>query len=223
MTGDRSTSRERLYTPYVVTAGGATIACVFRDHALSDLIGFNYAGWPSDAAADDFVARLAEAGRRYTASHRAGGHDPHHSRRRERVGALRRRVAGPSCAPCTRACPSTVSCSTVTVGDACAAGGPPLSSIFPGSWIDANFYIWIGHADDRKAWSQLAEAREALEGAPGEPAALATGPRGDADRRGERLVLVVWRRPFVGSRPGVRRAVPPPSAERLPPDRPPGA
>ena len=27
----------------------------FRDHALSDLIGFTYAGWPADAAADDFV------------------------------------------------------------------------------------------------------------------------------------------------------------------------
>src|SRR5947207_1401029 len=37
-----------------------------------------------------------------------------------------------------------------------------LTSIFPGSWIDANFYIWIGHADDQRAWSQLADARQAL-------------------------------------------------------------
>jgi hypothetical protein len=50
-----------------------------------------------------------------------------------------------------------------------------LHGIFPGSWIDANFYIWIGHADDQLAWSQVAEAREALErAAPGlEPATLA--------------------------------------------------
>src|SRR5262249_21213670 len=41
---------------------------------------------------------------------------------------------------------------------------------FPGSWIDGNFYIWIGHADDQKAWSQLAEARAALDAAePGAP------------------------------------------------------
>ena len=40
-----------------------------------------------------------------------------------------------------------------------------LTGIFPGSWIDANFYIWIGHADDQRAWSQLADAREALEAA----------------------------------------------------------
>ena len=30
-----------------VDAGGAAVACVFRDHVLSDLIGFTYAGWPA--------------------------------------------------------------------------------------------------------------------------------------------------------------------------------
>jgi hypothetical protein len=54
-----------------------------------------------------------------------------------------------------------------------------LPGIFPGSWIDANFYIWIGHPDDQKGWSQLVDARAALEhasapgGTPIEPAALA--------------------------------------------------
>ena len=49
-----------------------------------------------------------------------------------------------------------------------------LSSIFPGSWIDANFYIWIGHHDDRRAWGQLSDARHALEAARGaDTAALA--------------------------------------------------
>ena len=33
---------ERLYAPYALTAGGATVACAFRAHALSDLIGFVY-------------------------------------------------------------------------------------------------------------------------------------------------------------------------------------
>src|SRR5258708_27495402 len=62
---------ERLYTPYVVRAGGAAVTCVFRDHTLSDLIGFTYSGWAPDQAADDFVSRLADAGRRY--SERTGG------------------------------------------------------------------------------------------------------------------------------------------------------
>src|SRR5439155_14021841 len=38
-----------------------------------------------------------------------------------------------------------------------------LAGIFPGSWIDSNFYIWIGHEDDRRAWSQLAEARDVVD------------------------------------------------------------
>src|ERR1019366_3577606 len=55
---------------------------------------------------------------------------------------------------------------TVTMTEACARPRRELAGIFPGSWIDANFYIWIGHADDQRAWSQLAEARQALD-APG--------------------------------------------------------
>ena len=52
------------------------------------------------------------------------------------------------------------------MAEACAAPRRELPGIFPGSWIDANFYIWIGHADDQRAWSQLADAREALDSAP---------------------------------------------------------
>src|SRR5204863_7058374 len=54
---------------------------------------------------------------------------------------------------------------TVTMADACARPGPVLNGIFPGSWIDSNFYIWIGHRDDQRAWDQLSAARDALEAA----------------------------------------------------------
>src|SRR5262249_44911888 len=36
---------ERLYAPYRLTVGGTSVACVFRDHVLSDRIGFAYANW----------------------------------------------------------------------------------------------------------------------------------------------------------------------------------
>ena len=154
---------ERLYTPYSVSAGGAQIACTFRDHTMSDLIGFVYAGWAADAAAEDFVGRLAEAGRRYAArtgggeavipvildgenawEHFEGGGRPF-------LRALYRRLGQHS------------ELQTVTMEEACERGGPALPGIFPGSWIDANFYIWIGHRDDHQAWSQLGEARDALD------------------------------------------------------------
>jgi alpha-amylase/alpha-mannosidase (GH57 family) len=164
---------ERLYTPYVVQVGGARISCVFRDHALSDLIGFNYAGWSPEVAADDFVARLQEAGRRYSA--KTGGEatipiilDGENAWEHFEGGGR----------PFLRALYSRLSehpeLRTVTIKNACLSGGPELSSIFPGSWIDANFYIWIGHTDDHKAWGQLADARTALdEAVGGDPGALA--------------------------------------------------
>ena len=164
---------ERLYEPYALSVGGATVSCMFRDHALSDLIGFTYAGWAAEAAAEDFVARLAEGGRRYR--DRTGGgeacipiildgenaweHFPGGGR--PFLRALYRRLA------------SHPDLRTVTMAEACAAPVRQLSSIFPGSWIDANFYIWIGHADDQKGWRQLADARHALDVSAAAPEALA--------------------------------------------------
>ena len=63
------------------------------------------------------------------------------------------------------------------MAEGCAAPRRELTGIVSGSWIDANFYIWIGHVDDQRGWSQLADARLALEAAAREaaldPAALA--------------------------------------------------
>ncbi len=36
----------------------------------------------------------------------------------------------------------------------------PLGHIFPGSWINANFDIWIGAEEDNQAWEYLLRARE---------------------------------------------------------------
>jgi alpha-amylase/alpha-mannosidase (GH57 family) len=164
---------ERLYAPYCVKAGGAAIGCAFRDHVLSDRIGFIYSGWAADAAADDFVARLTEAGRRF-ADHTGGGEalvpiildgenawEYFEGGGRPFLRALYGRLAAH---PELR---------TVTLAEGCAAARQELAGIFPGSWIDGNFYIWIGHQDDQKAWSQLADARQAVDAAAGiDPAAV---------------------------------------------------
>jgi alpha-amylase/alpha-mannosidase (GH57 family) len=156
---------ERLYRPYIVRAGGAAIACAFRDHVLSDLIGFTYSGWAAEVAASDFVARLVDAGRRYREvtggdealipiildgenawEHFEGGGRPF-------LRALYRRLSGHA------------ELRTVTMAEASEKATRELPGIFPGSWIDANFYIWIGHPDDQKGWRQLADARAALDSA----------------------------------------------------------
>ncbi|HEX7138523.1 MAG TPA: glycoside hydrolase family 57 protein [Vicinamibacterales bacterium] len=154
---------ERLYAPYLVQVGDTTIASAFRDHVLSDLIGFTYSSWDAEAAANDFASRLAEAGRRF--SRKTGGEEAfiaiildgenawEHFERGGRpfLRAVYKRLA------------THPELKTVTVSEGCEGASRRLRQLFPGSWIDGNFYIWIGHADDQKAWNQLADARTALD------------------------------------------------------------
>jgi alpha-amylase/alpha-mannosidase (GH57 family) len=163
---------ERLYAPYLVRAGAASIACAFRDHSLSDRIGFVYSGWAADAAAADFTGRLAEAGRRF--SERSGGEEALIPIILDGENAWEYYEGGGR--PFLRALYAALSdhpdLRTVTMSEGCGTATRELTGIFPGSWIDGNFYIWIGHADDRKAWSQVADARDALD----EAETAGTGP-----------------------------------------------
>jgi alpha-amylase/alpha-mannosidase (GH57 family) len=164
---------EVLYRPYTIRSGGGEVACLFRDHVLSDLIGFTYASWNPTMAAQDFVGRLVEAGRRFSA--RTGGAEAvvpiildgenawEHYEGQGRP-FLRALYGALSTHPELR---------TVTMSQATSGATTPLNGIFPGSWINGDFYIWIGHGDDHRAWGQLADARQALE-APG-PSATADG------------------------------------------------
>ena len=52
---------------------------------------------------------------------------------------------------------------TVTMSEATAEPqGGIVTRIHSGSWIEASYRIWIGHAEDRHAWTALGRAREAL-------------------------------------------------------------
>ena len=151
-----------LYHPYLVGHRDASVACGFRDHTLSDLIGFTYAGWSANSAADDFVHRLVTAGRRFSAATGGGeatifvildgenAWEHYEGQGRPFLRALYAQLA------------SHPELRTVTMSEACAGATERLPSIFPGSWINGDFYIWIGHPDDHRAWGQLADARRAL-------------------------------------------------------------
>ena len=162
---------DRLYLPYAVRAGGSRVAALFRDHTLSDLIGFTYAGWQAEPAAEDFVSRLIEAGRRYTT--RGGRGEPVVPIILDGENAWEHFEGGGR--PFLRALYARLSghpeLRTVTMREACRETRAELPGIFPGSWIDANFSIWIGHPDDQRAWSQLGDACEALDAAHGGDAA----------------------------------------------------
>jgi alpha-amylase/alpha-mannosidase (GH57 family) len=176
---------ERLYAPYLLRTGGAGVSCAFRDHALSDLIGFAYAGWDADAAASDFVGRLVEAGRRYRS--RTGGEEALLPIILDGENAWEHFEGGgrPFLRALYRRLSEHPELRTVTMAEGCASPRLELTGIFPGSWIDANFYIWIGHADDRRGWSQLADARQVLEEARDD---IALGSEALAEAREEILI-----------------------------------
>jgi alpha-amylase/alpha-mannosidase (GH57 family) len=173
---------ERLYRPYRVGTAPHAVSCGFRDHTLSDLIGFSYASWSADGAADDFVTRLVSAGRNYRSASGGGeatvfivldgenAWEYYDGQGRPFLRALYSRLG------------SHPEIETVMMSEACAAADSPLPSIFPGSWINGDFYIWIGHPDDHRAWSQLVEARRTLE-------AAASAPEGAVAQAREEMLI----------------------------------
>jgi hypothetical protein len=153
---------ELLYKPYRIGQPARSIACGFRDHALSDMIGFRYASWSAGGAANDFVCRLEEAGRRYAARTSGGEATIFVILDGENAWEYYDGQGRPFLRALYGALASNPGIRTVTMSEACGTATETVPSIFPGSWINADFYIWIGHADDHRAWSQLAAARTAL-------------------------------------------------------------
>jgi hypothetical protein len=57
-----------------------------------------------------------------------------------------------------------------------ASERPPVGKVrrlHTGSWINSDFAIWIGHAEDRRAWRVLDDARRAIADAPPDRARIA--------------------------------------------------
>src|ERR1700691_98843 len=155
----RTIGVDAIYRPYRWEHSRGQLGVVFRDHFLSDLIGFVYSGMDAGQAARDFLHRIRENCRGIL----AGGRD-----------ALLRIILDGENAweyydrngrPFLRYLYALISqdaqMSAVPVSDALSKMDPePLSHVFPGSWINANFDVWIGAEEDNQAWSQLLRARE---------------------------------------------------------------
>ena len=148
---------ELLYRPYRIGAAGPV--ALFRDHALSDRIGFQYKSWDAQAAADDFLGRIRDAGRRYYDA--TGGEVGTVSVILDGENAWEHYSGGgrPFLRALYGALEGAADIQTVTMSEAAAGKAEVLPSLFPGSWINGDFYIWIGHRDDHRAWDQLSAAR----------------------------------------------------------------
>jgi alpha-amylase/alpha-mannosidase (GH57 family) len=150
---------DRLYRPWRLKTAKSEITGLFRDHHISDLIGFVYSRMDAKAGAADLHSRLRAIGERVQSKHpltlclfldgeNAWEYYPGNGRQflREFYGRVQ-------ADPDFRA---------LTASEAIAAAGDisETPTIFPGSWINANFDVWIGHSEDVQAWDLLWDARE---------------------------------------------------------------
>ncbi len=142
-------------------------AILFRDHVLSDAIGFQYHHGDSVQGAEHLVARLRTIAERRTVGPGLlpiilDGENPWDCYEEAGVPFLR--------TLCARLLEEP-GLTTTRISDFVEAHPPTrtLTRLHAGSWIDANFSIWIGMPEDRKAWSLLADAREATRRRFGEP------------------------------------------------------
>ncbi len=151
--GDHSKEGAAHHRPWRAGPEGKLLA-LFRDRDLSDAIGFRYARADARTAAQDLVTRLAASGPLCVVA--LDGENPweHYPRSGEDFlealyTLLEAREAKVQC---------------VLPRDELLASPPParVSRIHSGSWIDANYRIWIGHPEDNAAWTLLGEARRAL-------------------------------------------------------------
>jgi len=160
-TGSVGADADVLYRPYRVAGDGAEVSMVFRDHCLSDLVGFQYRYGDPEAAARDFLSRLLRIGRHTDRpdclvpvildGENAWEHYPNQGV--AFLTALYEQIArSPEVAP-------------VRISDFLAEHPPTadLPRLAAGSWINHNFAIWVGHEEDVRAWDYVFTARAFLE------------------------------------------------------------
>jgi alpha-amylase/alpha-mannosidase (GH57 family) len=161
--GNMLTDPRALYQPYRVLAGNELGPYViFRDHELSDRIGFLYQHLPGQQAAEDMVYRLLEIRRRlndpetpYLVSIILDGENcwEHYEHNGDTFldafyGELSRR---PELKP-------------VTVSEYLSGRRPAgtLARLATGSWIRGDLTTWIGDAEHNRAWEALGRTRAHL-------------------------------------------------------------
>src|SRR5579859_2184415 len=151
---------ERLYTIHKYEKGPVAMHMAFRDHTISDLIGFVYSGMDPGDAAGHLLHNIKEAaqpllaqGRDAVVSVILDGENAWEYYPKSGREFLRRFYYSLQREPGLEA---------VTISEAIARHKEfgKMNSLVPGSWINANFNVWIGAPEDNRAWDYLHHARE---------------------------------------------------------------
>ncbi len=160
---------EMLYRPWRVEEQGSQLQIVFRDHGLSDLIGFHYQRSDPVRAAQDLLGRVEAIGRAV---------EPNNGGRQALVSVI---LDGENCweyypdggveflRTLYRSAARHPAIRPVRIRDHVRdyPAADRIGRLFAGSWISHNFAIWIGHHEDNTAWDLLHQTRQFLSQAQG--------------------------------------------------------
>ena len=169
------------YQSYRLVRETGELAIVFRDHTLSDLIGFSYKSWDSREAAADLLARLGELrrslsdGPAVSTPPRQGG-DARPTRSGSRSGSRLVVIAldGENAWEyypndghdflnfVYEGITADDSLRCVTVSEHLRESPPCLSLdwLHTGSWVFSDLTTWCGTSAQNRAWDQLHTARD---------------------------------------------------------------
>lgn len=151
---------EKLYNIHRYENADTEMHLIFRDHAMSDLVGFVYSGMTAQDAANHLIRNIKEAaqpilnkGKDAMVPVILDGENAWEYYPQSGREFLRRFCDGLQRDP---------SIEPLTASEAISRCKEPgrLSSLVPGSWINANFNVWIGAPEDNRAWDYLYHARE---------------------------------------------------------------
>ncbi|HHT9119927.1 MAG TPA: alpha-amylase/alpha-mannosidase [Candidatus Hypogeohydataceae bacterium YC41] len=150
-----------LYKPYCLEYQGSQIQIIFRDHRLSDLIGFEYQKYSATAAGRDFVKKIEAikgtlpGGQPMLVSIILDGENPWEYYPNSGMDFLRELYRGIL---------QHKGIETIRISDYLERYPPrdTLHDLYAGSWIYHNLATWIGHSEKNRAWEYLAEARDFL-------------------------------------------------------------
>ncbi len=137
--------RDVLYYPY--KHNGLTIG--FRDHGLSDLLGFTYRFWDAERAADHFVSALhsiSKDGNNRTVFVILDGENAwefYYNNGFDFFDALYQKLA------------QTEWCSMLGMDQIAQKEAKELSYLAPGSWIHGEFNTWVGHPEKTRGWELI--------------------------------------------------------------------
>jgi len=146
------------YRSYLWQQNGRELRMIFRDHFLSDQVGFVYSRMGAEDAASHFLDRIRE--NTWPMLQRGADVLVPIILDGENAWEYYYRNGRPFLREMYRRISESSDLAALTVSEALRLDPPrTLDHIHPGSWINANFDIWIGAEEDNLAWEYLLRAR----------------------------------------------------------------